>query len=347
MKLMYKQYEACRINIKTGEVYSIDNRTFPCNLYLEEDNTIDARVNNITNMNHWLASRVLSLDRENAKAILNSCSMKQAITDKDRALVAMQYRALSLQDSYWVEDDNEEIAWDKINLFDNSLSNAVVDISLLGRNLTITNSSLIAPDCSTAGVFAKAWVRNGETLWLYKGDKDDSVRKEVEASEILRLLGLDVVEYRYGEWKGHKVSMCKLFTTKDIGYVTAEEYAMNNELPMRGKEYYTMILADYLVGNSDRHCGNWGYMTKANSIIGFAPIFDFNHAFEANEENICKPEQLYGEAVSEIEAASRALKVVEYRHGVSLRQFKYGEFTEQRIAELEAYMIRKASYEEK
>lgn len=344
---MYKQYEACRINMKAGEVYSIDNRTFPCNLYLEEDNTIDARVNNITNMNHWLASRVLSLGRENAKAILNSCSMKQAITDKDRALVAMQYRALSLQDSYWVEDDNEEIAWDEINLFDNSLSNAVVDISLLGRNLTVTNSSLIAPDCSTAGVFAKAWVRNGETLWLYKGDKDDSVRKEVEASEILRLLELDVVEYRYGEWKGHKVSMCKLFTTKDIGYVTAEEYAMNNELPMRGKEYYTMILADYLVGNSDRHWGNWGYMAKANSIIGFAPIFDFNHAFEANEENICKPEQLYEEAVSEIEAASRALKVVEYKHGVSLRKFKYGEFTEQRIAELEAYMIRKESYEEK
>lgn len=344
---MYKQYEACRINMKTGEVYGINNRIFPCNLYLEEDNTIDARVNNITNMNHWLASRVLSLDRENAKAILNSCSMKQAITDKDRELVAMQYRALSLQDSYWVEDDNEEIAWDEINLFDNSLSNAVVDISLLGINLTVTNSSLIAPDCSTAGVFAKAWVRNGETLWLYKGDKDDSVRKEVEASEILRLLGLDVVEYRYGEWKGHKVSMCKLFTTKDIGYVTAEEHAMNNDLPMRGKEYYTMILADYLVGNSDRHCGNWGYMAKANSIIGFAPIFDFNHAFEANEENICKPEQLYGEKVSEIEAASRALNIVEYKHGINLRKFRYGEFTEQRIAELEAYVIRKASYEEK
>lgn len=49
--------------------------------------------------------------------------------------------------------------------------------------------------------------------------------------------------------------------------------------------------------------------------------------------------------MSEIEVASRALKVVEYKHGVSLRQFKYGEFTEQRIAELEAYMIRKASYE--
>ena len=347
MKLMYKQYEACRINMKTGEVYRIDNSIFPCNLYFEGDNTIDARVNNITNMNHWLASRVLSLDRENAKAILNSCNMRQAITDKDRAVVAMQYRALSLQDSYWVEDDDEELAWDDINLFDNSLSNAVVDISLLGRSLTVTNSLLIAPDCSTAGVFAKAWVRNEDTFWLYKGDKDDSVRREVEASEIFRLLGLNVVEYRYGEWKGHKVSMCKLFTTKDIGYVTAEEYAMNNELPKRGKEYYTMILADYLVGNSDRHWGNWGYLTKANSIIGFAPIFDFNHAFEASEENICKPEQIYGDTVSEIEAASRALEFIEYKHGASLRQFRHGEFTEQRIAELEAYMIRKASYVEK
>ena len=74
----------------------------PYNLYLEEDTDIDTLVNNITNFNYWCSSRVLTLDRKYAKEILNSIGMLQAVTDKERAQIALSYRCTSLTDVFWV-----------------------------------------------------------------------------------------------------------------------------------------------------------------------------------------------------------------------------------------------------
>lgn len=75
----------------------------PYNLYLEDedDNDIDTLVNNITNFYYWCSTRVLTLDRKYAKEILNSVGLQQAVTDKDRAMVALTYRCASITDIYW------------------------------------------------------------------------------------------------------------------------------------------------------------------------------------------------------------------------------------------------------
>ena len=44
----------------------------PYNLYLEEKNDLDTRLNNLNNFYYWCASRTLTLDRKYAKEILNS-----------------------------------------------------------------------------------------------------------------------------------------------------------------------------------------------------------------------------------------------------------------------------------
>lgn len=77
-----------------------------------------------------------------------------------------------------------------------------------------------------------------------------------------------------------------------------------------GEAFWTMILCDYLVGNSDRHQDNWGFMyDQDRKITGLCPIFDFDHAFEAKEEFFCLPLQLLGEPnVTMKEAAYRAVK---------------------------------------
>lgn len=56
----------------------------PYNLYLEQGDDMDTRLNNISNFEHWCASRVLTLDRAYAKEILNALGKKQAVTDRDR-----------------------------------------------------------------------------------------------------------------------------------------------------------------------------------------------------------------------------------------------------------------------
>ena len=42
-----------------------------------------------------------------------------------------------------------------------------------------------------------------------------------------------------------------------------------------------MNIIDYLIGNTDRHWGNWGVWVdnSTNKIIGLHPLMDFNKAF--------------------------------------------------------------------
>lgn len=127
----------------------------PKDLYLETDYDADL-FNNREVFNWWCANRILSLDRKYAKAFLNSCGLKQATTDRDRADIALQCKCLSLRDFFWVKQDNDDSKWEKVNLFDNSLSNEVVDIAFKGKALSVTNQELIQSDLSTDGLFPKA-----------------------------------------------------------------------------------------------------------------------------------------------------------------------------------------------
>ncbi len=105
----------------------------PWNLYLEETDELDGRVNNVTNFYYWCATRVLTLDRKYAKQILSSMGMSQATTDKERAQIALSYHCLTLTDIYWVRTADESVSFAQINLYENHLENAFVDVSLRGR----------------------------------------------------------------------------------------------------------------------------------------------------------------------------------------------------------------------
>ena len=102
----------------------------PYNLYLEQGDDMDTRLNNISNFEHWCASRVLTLDRAYAKEILNALGKKQAVTDRDRAQIAIAYHALTLTDVYWVKAHKEKLTFEAVSLFHHSLSDAFVDVSL-------------------------------------------------------------------------------------------------------------------------------------------------------------------------------------------------------------------------
>lgn len=322
--LMLKDTEVCSINRYNGTVVIYNSDLLPFDIYFEDGEYAD-RQNNIVVFNWWCAHRILSLDREHAKAILNACGLKQAITDKDKADIALEYKCLSLKDFYWVRKKQDKLKWKDINLFDNSLSNAVVNIALKGENLSLTNKCLIDSDLSTDGVFPKAWYRQGHTFYLYKGNKNNSVEKEVRASKILQELGFNVVNYEKTIYDKSIVAVSKCFTSNDIGYVTAGDMLQNYDIDTTYYEYDIMNLCDYLVGNSDRHQDNWGYaFNDKREIIGFAPIFDFNHAFEASEKSLCLPEQLLGRNISMLDIAKTIVK----KYNINLSSLKEtDEFT--------------------
>ena len=187
----------------------------PYDLYLEEDEEFDTRINNLNNFYHWCASECCLLTESIPKEILNSIGMAQAMTDKDRAKISLSYHCVSLTDIYWVKKSEEQVSYEQINLYDNSLNEAVVELSLRGKPMTVTNQEL-APDLSTEGCSAKAWIRQGKEFILLKDGGEDVVKKELLASKIGQCFDFKQVKYEEGFYDGQKVTRAFSSLPKNI-----------------------------------------------------------------------------------------------------------------------------------
>lgn len=291
-EIMHLDKVVAVIDIKTG-YNRIDKPMFiPHSLYFEDVVDVETAINNINNFYHWCATRLLSLDRKYAKEILNSIGAKQSLTDKDRAEIALTYRCLSLRDVYWVRKKGDNSSFRNINLYNHSLNDALIDIALRGRNLTVNNSSLIASDLSTNGLFPKAWVREENGFVLLKDGGTEIVHREHLASEIAKCFTNESVDYRLRKYKEEWVTESKIFTSLNQSILPMEDfdiYCANQEMDLYiyvkeldSDNYYRMNLIDYLIGNTDRHMGNWGLLIEnsTNQPIKLHPLMDFNHSFE-------------------------------------------------------------------
>jgi hypothetical protein len=292
-EIMHK--ECCVATVSTTGAVTIYEAAFlPYGLSLKPDtDDLDERLNNRANFEHWCASRVLQLDRRYAKEILNSIGASQSATDRDRAQIALSYHCLCLYDVYWVREQGEDVSFAQINLYERSLDSAFVDLSLRGKAMTVQNSHLIAGDLSASGCFPKAWVRTENGFVLYKDGDASAVESELLASQICRCFDCNQVLYEAGEYDGEKVSISKLIASPDVSLVSREAYdvyAANQEidpqeriLKLDARGYYMMNILDYLVGNIDRHWGNWGLLidNATNRPLRLYDLMDFNQSFKA------------------------------------------------------------------
>ena len=272
----------------------------PFNLYLEVcgDNDLDTRLNNLNNFYYWCASRVLTLDRKYVKEILNSIGARQAVTDRDRAMIAISYHGLSLTDVYWIRQNREKVRFSDLSLFRHSLSGAFADVSLNGKAMTVQNAKLMSPkdaagDLGTQGVAPKAWIRDNGTFFLLKDGDERDVEAELLASKIARCFRVESVFYEPSEFEGRAVSRSRIITSEEEGIVSMEAvdlYCINHDLDPEtfilekdAYAYHMMNIVDYLVGNTDRHWGNWGFLVSndTNKLKKLHPLMDFNKAFLA------------------------------------------------------------------
>ena len=252
----------------------------------------------------WASSRTLSIGRSYAKEILNSLRLSQT----NRFAVCKACRGLSLEDAYWIRQENDEKTWKEVNLFHNPLSLFVTEISLSGTNIHYSargeeRQNIHTPELTTLGASAKGWIRQGSRLFLHKVGK-----YEIPADQILTLLDIPHIHYRISsreevssylteerkEWiegVGEAVVNSELFTSEEISLVTFEEfqifcshYGLNpySEAEKIDRELYLkMHIADYILNNNDRHEQNWGFLmeNETGKLIGFCPLFDHDHAF--------------------------------------------------------------------
>lgn len=279
---------------ESGVVNIYQSDFLPYGLFLEEgtEGSFDDSMNNLVNFYAWLSSRVLTLDREYAKEILNSIGATQATNDRDRALFAIKYKALSLCDVYWVKENTENVLFEDVNLFDNHLSNAFVDVSLRGKQLTVTGNEFDA-DVATAGVFPKAWVRKESGFVLYKDGGVDVVNNEYISSKIAQCFNVPQVKYDLTEYALKVVTESRLITSKEFSIVPASDWnillvnqdkdVVSEAIALDKHGYYMMNIVDYIIGNTDRHWNNWGVLVDnaTNQAIRLYDLMDFNKSFEA------------------------------------------------------------------
>ena len=258
----------------------------------------------------WAMNRTLSLGRSYAKEILNTLRLSQ----NNRYAIFKACRGLSLEDAYWVMQDGDNQTWEDVNLFHNSLTLFVTEVSLSGRNKQFKvnvdiKQNIHTPELTTLGASAKGWIRHEDGLYLHKVGK-----YELPACEILDALGIEHIPYREStddeinlylsderkEWiqgVGEAIVNSKLFTSEDVALVTFEEFASfcaiyglnpyDEARKINQEAYFKMQIADYILNNNDRHEQNWGFLmdNQTGKLIGFCPLFDHDHAF-AGYDNI-------------------------------------------------------------
>lgn len=320
-EIMHKDKVAAQINAQ-GHSTIFEPSFLPYDLYLEEEEDIDTLVNNVINFHCWCAARVLTLDRAYAKEILNSIGMKQAVTDKERAEIALTYRCASLTDVYWVRRAGEQISFQEINLYENHLDRTFIDIALKGKQYTVQNEYL-SRDLSTNGCFPKAWKREGRNFLLLKDGGNFAVERELLASKICRCFDVSQVFYEEGYFDGEKVSVSQNITSIDYAIASMEAveiYCRIHDKNMKQyilqldrHNYYMMNIIDYLTGNTDRHWGNWGVLVnnKDNKPVCLHPLMDFNKAFHAYDTlDGANCQTVFWESMTQKEAAVCAVKEI-------------------------------------
>ena len=353
--IMHKDKCVAAVSLN-GDARIFSEQFMPYDLYLEtEDLDLDAKVNNLTNFYHWCASRVLSLDRKYAKEILNSIGVAQATTDKDRAKISLSYHCVSLTDVFWVKDQDENIAFDKINLYDNPLNEAIIELSLRGRQMTVTNQEL-APDLSTKGYFPKAWIRCDNGFKLLKDGGEQTVRRELLASEICQCFDIPQVRYAARDYQGQIVTESDIITSKEYSIISKmafDIYAVNHDLDtievctkLDPITYYGMNILDYLVGNTDRHPENWGFLinNETNQYVSLYPIMDFNQSF-LSYDNLegANCQTALPRRLTQREAALEAVERIGLRQIREIDLSKYSDMSQEcemfrcRLAELKKY----------
>lgn len=257
-----------------------------------------AMLNNISCIQKFFNYRKLSINRENAKRILNELNIPQSNDYETNYKAMILCNALSTADDYWItNDDNKK--WKDVNVRDNPLHEALAQLALFGTSsklLTITGS-IRTPEITGLGAYAKAWFRESGKLYLYKAGTREGLEPEREAlvSKILDCFNVPHVKYILTKKEGKTVTKCLAMNNELYSIVDALD--MDVWCSSKGKNfieyarsidkelYYKTIVVDYLCSNVDRHYGNWGFFmsNKSGAIIGMHPLFDHNNAFDFND----------------------------------------------------------------
>ena len=247
----------------------------------------------LESINKWLDKRRIPMNREGLKEIRDTFGPFE------------NYRNMfALTDQYWFKRSNKD-SWEKMNFFTHRYPTAVGDVQFTPWSVEKKQLKKQNPDITTNGVCRKQWVQD-EVMDSYLIKAGSNQFHQEPLSEVLATITLEklnIIPFVKYELFVNGLRICsksKNFVDKDTEFVPAQ-HIFKREQKMSDSTIYShlvkmcekygildaseyidkMILADYIIGNPDRHLGNFGFIrdVETGKLIGFAPLFDFGSAF--------------------------------------------------------------------
>ena len=222
-------------------------------------------------------------------------------------------RALGLSDTYWIRPAGSREKWEDVNFYGRPFTEAFGRL-LLGE--AALPEGFDTPDCTLDGFLRKRWTVRGGARYLLKTGSAPYFQEplnEAAAARILGLLGVPHVPYTLERQGGAAVSVCPCFTDGNTDYIpmafAVKTAPRDPAVPLfehvvrscgalgvpaaeTRRALDRMLLADYILGNEDRHLNNFGLLRDAETleITGFAPLFDHGSSlgYASPEEEILK-----------------------------------------------------------
>lgn len=216
----------------------------------------------------WQASRQLPSDRESVQLPF----LQEGIAKS---------RGMSLTDSYWIRRSTEALCWDDVSFRKKGFTESL--LTLTGNGEVVSS-----PDYNTNGCLPKTWMIVDHELTLIKAAPKwlpTTSANEVIASQLAQLCGVNHATYfpLKIDKKFYCASPC-FINSENEDFVPISNYRHIIRTQGEGRLnrilsqdfINTMTAFDLLIGNTDRHEGNFGCILNANdmSFVHPAPLFD-------------------------------------------------------------------------
>lgn len=244
-------------------------------------------------LSRWLRRRTIPKNRAYVHNLLAKCGL-----NLNRPLSIINIcKGLSLNDCYWVVQEDNDDVFEKVNLYDNPFSNVLAELAFTGYGSSLRSSLFSSPEFTTNGMLRKCWRRIGGKVYLYKGGTEGASNtgfepySEFYAAQIAAAMGVRAIPYGLSRWKGVLCSTCELFTSKEYSYIPVGHLVTKGGMDAV-KAYYEslgvefmaalheMLVFDAVICNVDRHFGNFGVMVdnRTNTVVSPAPLFDHGNS---------------------------------------------------------------------
>ena len=258
---------------------------FPVGIFTENKGQL------LDRLNQWWRSRIIPASRDGLRYVLHLYDVDSPAVLSKRSL------GLSLSDQYWLQPEGSELTWQEVNFFTNDFSKELGE-AFFQKESSRPAINPFTPDASSNGWLKKKWVKIDGLTYLAKAGSVPLLQQpynELAADEVLNALAAEHVHYKLIMENARPLCLCKNFITPDTEFVPA--YFVKDILPKSNNDStYThflrcaaylqiprvelylqqMLCFDYLVENSDRHYGNFGFIRDVQTLkfLGPAPLFD-------------------------------------------------------------------------